>query len=136
MPAHPRAVSSGSPLSPWIQRSPRPRVRSRPTPLNLPSATSSRSSSSAAEVGTTGSVIHWARRYDALVWLLTFGRERGFRERTLDLAMLRPGDAVLDVGCGTGLLAIVAKRRVGAQGAVHGIDASPEMIARARAKTR
>lgn len=83
---------------------------------------------------TTGRVIHWAARYDALVWLLALGRERRFRERLIDLARLAPGDAVLDVGCGTGTLAIVAKRRVGSAGRVDGIDPSPAMIARATAK--
>src|SRR6185436_10154082 len=33
-------------------------------------------------------------------------------------------------------LAIAAKRRVGASGSVHGIDPSPEMIARAKKKAR
>jgi ubiquinone/menaquinone biosynthesis C-methylase UbiE len=51
-----------------------------------------------------------------------------------DLAGLKSGDSVLDVGCGTGALAMAAKQRVGASGKVHGIDASPEMIARARKK--
>ena len=74
-----------------------------------------------------------ARFYDALVWLLTFGRERAFRDRLLDLARLTPGESVLDVGCGTGTLAIAAKGRVGT-GEVRGIDASPEMIARAKRK--
>ncbi len=41
---------------------------------------------------------------------------------------------MLDVGCGTGTLAIAAKRRVGPTGNVIGIDASTEMTARARAK--
>jgi ubiquinone/menaquinone biosynthesis C-methylase UbiE len=85
---------------------------------------------------TTGSVIHWAAGYDLLVWLLTLGRERAMRERTLALARPRPGETVLDVGCGTGTLAIAAAGHAGATGAVHGIDASPEMIARARAKAR
>lgn len=83
---------------------------------------------------TTGRVIHWAAAYDWLVWALTLGRERTFREKTLDLARIAPGETVLDVGCGTGSLAIAAKVRVGAAGKVSGIDASPEMIARARKK--
>jgi ubiquinone/menaquinone biosynthesis C-methylase UbiE len=79
-------------------------------------------------------VIHWAARYDALVWLLTLGRERSFRERLIAPAKLEPGESVLDVGCGTGTLAVVAKRQVGARGSVHGIDPSGEMIERARKK--
>lgn len=75
-----------------------------------------------------------ARFYDVLVWLLTLGREGAFRDRLLELAHLEPGESVLDVGCGTGTLAIAAKRWVGAGGIVHGIDASPEMIARAKRK--
>jgi ubiquinone/menaquinone biosynthesis C-methylase UbiE len=88
-----------------------------------------------APAGTKGRVLHSeARYYDLLAWLLTLGRERAFRERLIELARLEPGDVVLDVGCGTGTLAIAAKRRVGSTGIVHGIDASPEMIERARRK--
>jgi ubiquinone/menaquinone biosynthesis C-methylase UbiE len=78
--------------------------------------------------------IRWAARYDLLLSIVTLGRERALRERMLDLAKVRAGESVLDVGCGTGTLAIAAKRRVGDVAAVHGIDASPEMIARARKK--
>lgn len=84
---------------------------------------------------TRGLVLHAeARYYDLLAWLLTLGRERAFRERLVELARLEPGEAALDVGCGTGTLAIAAKRRVGTAGKVHGIDASPEMVDRAKRK--
>lgn len=85
--------------------------------------------------GTKGLVLHSeARYYDLLAWLLTLGRERAFRDRLVELARVEPGEVVLDVGCGTGTLALAAKRRVGAAGTVHGIDASPEMIDRAKRK--
>lgn len=86
---------------------------------------------------TTGRVMRGsAFGYDVLVWLLTLGRERALRERILALAHVRAGEAVLDVGCGTGTLAIAARWLVGPAGTVSGIDASPEMIARATTKAR
>ena len=85
---------------------------------------------------THGLVIDWAVRYDILAWILTHGRERQLRERIIGLAGLDAGDVVLDIGCGTGTLAIAAARHVGASGLVCGIDASPPMIARARRKAR
>src|SRR4029450_140857 len=83
---------------------------------------------------TAGHVIHWAFRYDVLLWLRALGRERDFRSEVLDLARLRVGESVLDVGCGTGNLAIAVARLVGSAGTVSGIDPSPEMITRARKK--
>jgi ubiquinone/menaquinone biosynthesis C-methylase UbiE len=44
-------------------------------------------------------------------------------------ADLQPGDLVLDVGCGTGLIARRAAETVGERGSVAGIDISPDMIA-------
>jgi ubiquinone/menaquinone biosynthesis C-methylase UbiE len=84
--------------------------------------------------GMTGAVLHSAACYDLTIWLLTFGREGAFREKLLQPARLRRGEVVLDVGCGTGSLAIAAKRHVGPTGIVCGIDASPEMLARAQKK--
>jgi ubiquinone/menaquinone biosynthesis C-methylase UbiE len=86
--------------------------------------------------GDSSKVIHRARAYDLLVWALLLGRERTFREKTLDLARLAEGESVLDVGCGTGTLAIAAKHRVGKLGKAMGVDASPEMIGRAQKKAR
>jgi ubiquinone/menaquinone biosynthesis C-methylase UbiE len=83
---------------------------------------------------TTGLIIHWAARYDVLAWLLTRGKERVFRERIITLARLERGESVLDIGCGTGTLAIAATRHVGPTGEVYGIDPSPQMIARASRK--
>ena len=88
------------------------------------------------EPSTTGLVLHKAAGYDLLLWLVTRGREQAFREKMLQFAHLQPGEAVLDIGCGTGTLAILAKRQVGPDGDVFGIDASPEMIARAQKKAR
>ena len=81
-----------------------------------------------------GHVMHDARRYDLQMWARTLGRERRFRDGLVELARVREGEVVLDVGCGTGSLALAAKRRVGPVGVVHAIDASPEMVARARRK--
>src|SRR5260370_27912548 len=62
---------------------------------------------------TTGIVIHRAFLYDLFVWLASLGRERAYREKALDLARLKPGEAVFDIGCGTGTPAIAAKRHLG-----------------------
>jgi ubiquinone/menaquinone biosynthesis C-methylase UbiE len=83
---------------------------------------------------TNGLVIDWAARYDLLAWLFTHGREGRLRERMIDIAGLEAGQCVLDIGCGTGTLAIRAARRVGPNGTVAAIDASPPMIARAQRK--
>ncbi len=80
---------------------------------------------------TSGLVFHWAFAYDLLLRILWRGLERIYREKVVQLAGIGTGESVLDVGCGTGTLAIAAKRRVGPTGKVIGIDASPEMIARA-----
>jgi ubiquinone/menaquinone biosynthesis C-methylase UbiE len=51
------------------------------------------------------------------------------------LAALRPGERVLDVGCGTGVVARLAARQVGATGTVAGLDVNPGMLAVARSIT-
>lgn len=50
----------------------------------------------------------------------------------LRMAALRPGEHVLDVACGTGLVSFRAAETVGRQGAVVGFDISGEMVETAR----
>jgi demethylmenaquinone methyltransferase/2-methoxy-6-polyprenyl-1,4-benzoquinol methylase/phosphoethanolamine N-methyltransferase len=77
---------------------------------------------------TTGKTIRWAHHYDFVVKLLTFGRQDALRQQTIRYASIPNGATVLDVGCGTGTLTLLAKAGAGKQGKVYGIDASPEMI--------
>jgi ubiquinone/menaquinone biosynthesis C-methylase UbiE len=55
-----------------------------------------------------------------------------FRTTIIDAVPLHSGQVVLDVGCGTGLSFSSLLAKVGPQGRVVGIDASPEMVAVAR----
>ncbi len=50
----------------------------------------------------------------------------------LSLAALRPGERVLDVACGTGVVARLASQQVGDTGTVVGLDVNPGMLAVAR----
>lgn len=87
---------------------------------------------------TKGLVLNEGWRYDLRGWLhdiFSFrGKFRELRRRTANLAHIQPGEVVLDVGCGTGTLAIEIARHVGRTGRVAGIDPGIQQIARARAK--
>lgn len=81
---------------------------------------------------TTGIVLHRGRLYD-----LIFGPfVRTSDAAILDLARVGAGDHALDIGTGPGYLALATARRVGPTGLAAGIDPSPEMIERARARAR
>jgi ubiquinone/menaquinone biosynthesis C-methylase UbiE len=58
------------------------------------------------------------------------------RRGAVEALALRRGETVLDVGCGTGLSLPLLAEAVGPRGHVVGIEQSPEMIARARARTQ
>jgi ubiquinone/menaquinone biosynthesis C-methylase UbiE len=58
---------------------------------------------------------------------------RPWAEILLDRARIRAGDRLLDVACGTGIVARCAKARMGEGGRFLGVDASPHMLAVARA---
>ncbi|MBI2922961.1 MAG: methyltransferase domain-containing protein [Planctomycetes bacterium] len=86
------------------------------------------------ETAQPGILIHRPHFYDLMARFLLLGREKSFRHRTLDLANLRPGETVLDIGCGTGTLLLAASERVGPSGTLHGLEPSAEMAAHARRK--
>lgn len=54
----------------------------------------------------------------------------------LGIEPLRPGESLLDLGCGAGFDAILAAARVGPAGRVVGVDFTPEMVGKARANAR
>jgi ubiquinone/menaquinone biosynthesis C-methylase UbiE len=83
---------------------------------------------------TRGHVLHGAHLYDLMANVLTLGHASALREQTADLAALRSGERVLEVGCGTGEVAQRARTRVGPAGQVSGIDPSADMVAVARRK--
>ena len=83
---------------------------------------------------TTGATIHWASQYDIFTRVLGLGVDRPNSRMIIEMAKIKPGDIVLDVGCGTGNLTQTARKYAGASGSVYGIDAAPEMIEVARKK--
>jgi demethylmenaquinone methyltransferase/2-methoxy-6-polyprenyl-1,4-benzoquinol methylase len=72
--------------------------------------------------------------YDAMNSAMTAGLHPRWRARAVDRAALAPGDAALDVCCGTGDLALELGRRVGLPGRVVGSDFSERMLDLAREK--
>ena len=81
-----------------------------------------------------GQMGSYARFYDLLMVLMTFGKEKKLRQDTIKLAQVKTGDKVLEIGCGTGSLTLVAKEQAGLSGEVTGIDIAPEMVAVASRK--
>jgi ubiquinone/menaquinone biosynthesis C-methylase UbiE len=71
------------------------------------------------------------RLYDPVIRLTT--RESRFKRLLLEGAGLESGQRVLDLGCGTGTLALLAKERQPAA-ELTGLDADPAMLAQARTK--
>jgi demethylmenaquinone methyltransferase / 2-methoxy-6-polyprenyl-1,4-benzoquinol methylase len=72
------------------------------------------------------------RRYDLAGALLSFGQDPRWRRAMVSEVDARPGDRVLDVATGTGMVAEALVRRYGCS--VVGLDQSPEMLAGAQAK--
>jgi demethylmenaquinone methyltransferase/2-methoxy-6-polyprenyl-1,4-benzoquinol methylase len=74
-----------------------------------------------------------ADRYDLITVLLSYGRDRHWKRRLVDLAQVRPGTDALDLACGTGDIAFELARR-GAR--VVGLDVTVRMLELAQRKPR
>lgn len=70
------------------------------------------------------------RSYDRVAAVLSFGQDPRWRRALVDAIGARPGDRVLDVATGTGMVAEALARRYGCR--VVGLDQSADMLAVAR----
>ncbi|WP_405639426.1 class I SAM-dependent methyltransferase [Streptomyces sp. NBC_00019] len=85
---------------------------------------------------TEGVTIAHPRGYE-LCGAVCFGGLRPWAySRLARLSGARPGDRVLDVGCGTGYLTRRMAKAVGPTGAALGIDPATEVVEYARGRTR
>jgi len=73
--------------------------------------------------------------YDDLNQRLSFGLHRVWKRMAVNWSGAKAGDIVLDVCCGSGDLALLLARQVGATGTVYGVDFSAEQLAVAAERT-
>jgi len=81
---------------------------------------------------TAGTTLDNGRRYDRFTSLFFVGRRNHVFTRLADLSGARPGDRVLDVGCGTGYLTRRLAAATWPKGSALGIDPSPSILDHAR----
>ena len=74
-----------------------------------------------------------AKHYDRVTQLMSFGSGDWYRTQAMLRVGVRAGQAVLDVGSGTGALALAAQNIVGPEGLVLAVDPSEGMLECARA---
>jgi len=72
--------------------------------------------------------------YDRMNLLMSMGCDGRWRRLGVRASGAQPGDAALDVCCGTGDFAVELRRAVGPSGRVVGLDISPQMLEVARRK--
>lgn len=74
-----------------------------------------------------------AAHYDWINRVMSFGSGRWYRGGALRRHGLKPGMRLVDVGCGTGVISLLAQDIVGEDGDVVAVDPSGGMLAQARA---
>jgi ubiquinone/menaquinone biosynthesis C-methylase UbiE len=85
---------------------------------------------------TRGATIGLARTYELLSVVVFAGRRRRIFGRLVSLSGARPGDRILDVGCGPGYLTRLSADAVAPGGTAVGLDASPNAITYAQRLTQ
>src|SRR4051794_34932278 len=76
----------------------------------------------------------WVPPWDGAAYAANTGHHRAYDDAFLAATPLRPGDRVLDLGCGSGDFTATVAGIVGAAGHVVGVDAQPSMLDEARAR--
>mgnify|MGYP001109019617 FL=1 len=72
--------------------------------------------------------------YDLMNRVYFFGRDKQFRSMLVERLILKPGDAVLDLCCGTGLDFPFLLQKIKVRGRLLGVDLSFEMLQQAKKK--
>jgi ubiquinone/menaquinone biosynthesis C-methylase UbiE len=77
-----------------------------------------------------------ARFYDSMVWLYyAAGMHISlWRRKVVEALALRPGDTVVEIGCGTGLNFALLEQAIGSEGRIIGVDISEAMLERAKVR--
>jgi ubiquinone/menaquinone biosynthesis methyltransferase len=74
-----------------------------------------------------------APRYDFITSFLSFGMDRGWKRRLVDMLSLKGNESVLDLACGTGDITFAVAEKL-PNGKAQGLDITKEMIELADAK--
>lgn len=79
-----------------------------------------------------------AKRYDftANLYYLVGFREWSYRRKAIAALRLRPGDTVVEIGCGTGLNFGLLQHEVGPNGRIIGVDMTDAMLDQARGRIK
>ena len=79
-----------------------------------------------------------ARRYDitAKLYYLCGFPQRTYRRKAVRALRLRPGDTVVEIGCGTGLNFSLLEQQIGPEGRIIGVDLTDAMLAQARRRVQ
>ena len=73
-----------------------------------------------------------SHRYDRLTRLMSFGTGSRYRRRVVNSLHLPQGGTAVDLGCGTGGIALAMQDAMGEEGRILALDVSPDMLEEAR----